>query len=284
MTGEDILLMKEYLTSNCLQYDDAIHVRVAERRAGKHFSLEEHISALVYAQLTNQTKWSRIIMHLAEIDELFFYYDPQEIKKHPGSYFADGIFALKCGNISTKAQMNSLHKNIATMESIINEYGSMDVFVTSVSPLRMVEMLSSGKSKYKMAMLGETLAWEYIRNVGIDGCKPDIHLRRFLGNERMGTTSGTTATVNETIGQIEALSAETGLPLSSIDNIIWSYCADGYGEVCTATPHCEKCVVRAKCKNNTGGLFNDDILRKVCVDCDMDPTKIGQYILEKLGL
>ena len=284
MTGEDILLMKEYLTANCLQYDDAIHVRVAERKAGKQFSLEEHIAALVYAQLTNQTKWSRIVPHLAEIDELFFYYDPQEIKKYPGSYFADGIFALKCGNISTKAQMNSLHKNIATMESITNEYGSMDVFVTSVSPLRMVEMLSSGKSKYKMAMLGEALAWEYIRNAGIDGCKPDTHLRRFLGNERMGTTSGTTATVNETVEQIEALSAETGLPLSSIDNIIWSYCADGYGEVSTATPHCEKCVVRAKCKNNTGGLFNNDILRKVCVDCDMDPTKIGQYILKKLGL
>lgn len=113
--------------------------------------------------------------------------------------------------------MNSLHKNIATMESIINEYGSMDAFVTSVSPLRMVEMLSSGKSKYKIAMLGETLAWEYIRNVGIDGCKPDTHLRRFLGNERMGTTSDTTATVNETVKQIEALSAETGLLLSSID-------------------------------------------------------------------
>ena len=59
-------------------------------------------------------------------------------------------------------------------------------------------------------------------------------------------------------------------------------CADGYGEVCTATPHCEKCVVRSKCKNNTSGVFNDDILRKVCADCDMNPTKIGQYILEKL--
>lgn len=180
MTGEDILSMKAYLVANCLQYDDAIHVRVAERKTGKQFSFEEHIAALVYAQLTNQTKWSRIVPHLSEIDKLFFYYDPQEIKNHPGSYFADGIFALKCGNISTKAQMNSLHKNITTMEKIANEYGSMDAFVTSVAPLQVVELLSSGKSKYKLAMLGEALAWEYIRNVGIDGCKPDTHLRRFL--------------------------------------------------------------------------------------------------------
>ena len=284
MTGKDILLMKEYLNANCLRYDDAIHVRVAERIAGKRFSLEEHISALVYAQLTNRTKWSRIVPHLSKIDELFFYYDPKEIKKHSASYFADGIFALKCGNVSTKAQMDSLHKNIATMESIIVEYGSMDEFVTSKSPLQIVDMLSSGKSKYKMAMLGEALAWEYIRNVGIDGCKPDAHLRRFLGGQRMGTTSGTTATVNDTIEQIKALSAETGLPLSSIDNIIWSYCADGYGEVCTATPHCERCVVKSKCKSNRVGVLNEDVLRKVCVDCDMNPLKIGQYVLAALKL
>lgn len=83
MTGEDILLMKEYLTANCLQYDDTIHVRVAERRAGKQFSLEEHISALVYAQLTNQTKWSRIVPHLAEIDELFFTMTHKKSKNIP---------------------------------------------------------------------------------------------------------------------------------------------------------------------------------------------------------
>ena len=114
MNGNDILLMKSYLTTNCLQYDDAIHVMVAERKNGKQFSFAEHIAALVYAQLTNQTKWSRIVPHLSEIDALFFHYDPQEIQKYPGTYFADGIFALKCGNISTKAQMNNLHKNIAT--------------------------------------------------------------------------------------------------------------------------------------------------------------------------
>ena len=231
MNGNDILLMRDYLTANCLQYNDTIHVMVAERKAGKQFSFEEHIAALVYAQLTNQTKWNRIVPHLAEIDALFFHYDPLEIKKHSCSYFADGIFALKCGNISTKAQMNSLHKNIATMEAIAKEYGSMDAFVTSAPAQRIVELLSAGKSKYKIAMLGEALAWEYIRNVGIDGCKPDTHLRRFLGSDRMGNASGSIATTDETIRQIEELSAEINLPLSSIDNIIWSYCADGYGEV-----------------------------------------------------
>jgi hypothetical protein len=288
MNGNDILLMKSYLTTNCLQYDDAIHVMVAERKNGKQFSFAEHIAALVYAQLTNQTKWSRIVPHLSEIDALFFHYDPQEIQKYPGTYFADGIFALKCGNISTKAQMNNLHKNIATMEVIAKEYGSMDAFVTSAPAQRIVELLSTGKSKYKMAMLGEALAWEYIRNVGIDGCKPDTHLRRFLGSERMGNASGPIATVDETIRQIEVLSAEVNLPLSSIDNIIWSYCADGYGEVCTATPHCEKCVIHGSCARNSSKdivpncaniALTYEKLVAICRHFDYDSEEIGKFII-----
>lgn len=289
MTGNDIFLMRSYLISNSLRYNDAINAKVAERKSGKVFSLEEHIAALIYAQLTNQTKWSRIVPHLAEIDELFFYYNPQEIKKHPGSYFAERIFSLKCGNISTKAQMNNLHRNIETMESIAAEFGSMDAFVTSAPAQKIIELLSGGKSMYKLAMLGEALAWEYIRNVGIDGCKPDTHLRRFLGADRMGTDAAPIASVEETIQQVERLSVETDLPLSSIDNIIWSFCADGYGEVCTATPHCERCVVRNNCKNNpvtadveSHGLYTYQSLQKICEECEMNPTRIGQYILEML--
>lgn len=291
MTGNDILAMRSYLISNSLRYNDAINEMVAKRKAGKVFSLEEHIAALVYAQLTNQTKWSRIVPHLPEIDALFFHYNPLEIKKRPASYFADGIFALKCGNISTKAQMNNLHKNIGTMELISEEYGSMDAFVTSAPAQQIVALLSTGRSKYKMAMLGEALAWEYIRNVGIDGCKPDTHLRRFLGGDRMGTNAAAVASVEETIQQVELLSAETNLPLSSIDNIIWSFCADGYGEVCTATPHCERCIVRFGCKNNpvtteTGdtGIYTKQSLRKICEDCKLNPTQIGQYILALVDL
>ena len=291
MTGNDILEMRSYLATNCLRYNDAINEMVAKRKTGKVFSLAEHIAALIYAQLTNQTKWNRIVPHLSEIDDLFFHFDPEKIKKLPGSYFADGIFALKCGNISTKAQMDNIHKNIATMEKIASEYGSMDAFVTAAPAQQIVGLLSSGKSKYKMAMLGEALAWEYIRNVGVDGCKPDTHLRRFLGSARMGSHVSAIASIEDTIRQVEALAAETNLPLSTIDNIIWSFCADGYGEVCTATPHCERCVVRSSCNNNPfcaepriDLFFTRESILKICELCDMNPTRIGRYILETIGL
>lgn len=40
---------------------------------------------------------------------------------------------------------------------------------------KIVRKLSNYWSQYKIKMLGEALAWEYIRNVGIDACKPDTH-------------------------------------------------------------------------------------------------------------
>ena len=80
MTGEELLKMRDYLAKMCKQYDDSIHVMVAQRKNGKCFTLEDHIAGLVYAQLTNQTKWSRIVPHLKEIDNLFFSYDVEKIK------------------------------------------------------------------------------------------------------------------------------------------------------------------------------------------------------------
>lgn len=281
-----IVRMRDYLARNCMQYDDAINMMVAKREKGKVFSIEDHVAALIYAQLTNQTKWSRIVPHLQEIDQLFFHYDISEIKKKSATYFSEGIFKLHCGNISTKAQMNSLHYNIGIMERICEEYGSMDGFVLSAPTYQIIEAISSAKSKYKMKQLGEALAWEYIRNVGIDACKPDTHLRRFLGNARMGNADGEIATVEETLSQVEKLSNETGYSLATIDNIIWSFCADGYGEVCTATPHCERCVVRQLCNYSSGKetlllrSFSYDEIRCICKEHNNDPVAIGKFFLE----
>lgn len=286
MNGQALLLMRDYLKDMCLQYDDSIHVMVAQRKQGKKFSLSDHVAGLIYAQLTNQTKWSRIVPHLKEIDNLFFSYDVEKIKGKSADYFSDGIFNLKCGNISTRAQMRGLVHNIEVMERLADEYGSMDKFVLSAPAHIVVEKLSSSRSPYKLSMMGEALTWEYIRNVGIDACKPDTHLRRFLGGSRMGSVDNEIASVEETIEQVEILAKQTGLTLCAVDNIIWSFCADGYGEICTATPRCEKCVVRGHCANTNALLQTNENfityteMRKICTDLNNDATEIGKYILK----
>ena len=75
----------------------------------------------------------------------------------------------------------------------------------------------------------------------------DTHLRRFLGADRMGTGSNSPATISEVNDQVARLSEQTGMSKVEIDNLIWSFCADGFGEVCTATPHCKSCPIADYC-------------------------------------
>ena len=243
-----LLVMRDYLVENSLiNIDTSLETRVRERNAGKRFSLQDHVRGLIYAQLTNQTVWSRILPHLNEIDRLFYHYDIGQIQDTPWEQLAAGLFRLKCGNISTEAQMKYLSENIRTLQRIDADYGHIDSFVTSAPAYKIVKMLSESSSSYKLKMVGPALAWEYLRNVGVDGAKPDTHTRRFLGQARMGSDAHLIATPEEVYNQVERLSIETGLSRTAIDNIIWSYCANGFGAICTSSPKCQMCKIREFC-------------------------------------
>ena len=246
--GTYLETIRSFLESKGLGYDTSLAAEIEKRKAGKHYTIQDHIRGMVYSMLTNQTKWYRVEPHLQEIDKLFYDYDPDKILSAEKGYFCQGILDMKCGNMSTKAQMEALPDNIGTFQRIEDEFGSVDAFITSAPANVIVEKISNGSSPYKMKMLGEALGWEYLRNVGIDGAKPDTHLRRFLGADRMGTGEHSPATVSEVNEQVAKLSEETGMSKVEIDNLIWSFCADGFGEICTATPHCTSCPIRDWCK------------------------------------
>lgn len=82
---------------------------------------------------------------------------------------------------------------------------------------------------------------EYLRNVGIDATKPDTHIRRVLGNKRLGYSHSEVAGEIEAIEIIDAMSLETGYLPSRIDAILWLFCSDDNGMICTEKPHCEHC-------------------------------------------
>lgn len=250
MKGDDanwLFIIREYLQAKGLGYTTSLTEEIQRRKEGKQYGIADHIRGIVYSMLTNQTKWYRVEPHLPEIDKLFFDYDPKLILQTPPSQFYEGLRRFKCGNISTRAQMEALPDNVKTLQKIEQDFGSVDAFITAEPPEVIVGKLSGGKSPYKMKMLGEALAWEYLRNVGIDGAKPDTHLRRFLGADRMGQGENSPATVGEVNEQVAKLSETTGLSKIEIDNLIWSFCADGFGEICTATPHCHSCPIHSYC-------------------------------------
>ena len=245
--GKYLSVIRDFLESKGLGYNTSLTAEIEKRKAGKQYTIRDYIRGMIYALLSNQTKWYRVEPHLPEIDELFYNYDSEKILGAEPDYFWEGLFGLKCGNMSTKAQMEALPDNIRTLRRIEDEYGSIDSFITSEPADVIVERLSRGASPYKLKMLGEALAWEYLRNVGIDGAKPDTHLRRFLGADRMGTGNHSPATISEVNEQITMLSNQTGMSKVEVDNLIWSFCADGFGEICTATPHCQDCPIADYC-------------------------------------
>lgn len=237
--------MRDYLEQTGQLYSTTLPKLMEERRVGKIFDFSEHLKGLIYALLSAQTKWYRIAPNLPDIDRLFSNYDTKAILLHKSSYYINGIKALKCGSLCTNRQMEALHGNIHIMRQIEEEFGSMDAYVTSAEPDRIVADLASGK--HKLSTVGPALAWEYLRNVGIDGTKPDVHVCRFLGTKRMGLAQHLEADVDEAVQIVQELSTQTGMTMVEIDSIIWSYCADSYGAICTKTPKCEKCVVRVFC-------------------------------------
>lgn len=232
---------------NLENYED-LGIKVAARREGKQFTFSDHLKGLVYALLTNQRSWSGIAEMIPQINELFYQFDVKMIKKTNPATFAKGIMALRCGNVATKRQMDSLHANILVLEQIEKDYGSLDEFVESADANTIVEMLSNKDSKYKIQGLGKALAWEYLRNVGVDGAKPDIHMRRFLSSDRVGNGSKGLATEDEVIAQVDELSKASQLDKWLIDNLIWEYCSEGGEDICGEEPQCGICILKRYCK------------------------------------
>ncbi len=261
--------IKANLEANGWSYDTSVDDNVMARKSGKVFTINEHIRAMIFALLSNRTPWKRIKGKIPEIDAIFDNYDPAVIKATDPEEYISKIREIKCGNQSIKNQMYALAHNISVLERLGKQYGSVDAFLTSREPVAVVTMLSSHRfPETKLKQMGEALTWEYIRNVGIDGAKPDVHLRRFLGTARMGVNSQSEASIDEVYRQVEELAQATGLSKAGVDTIIWTFCAQSdemYGEVCTAHPKCEICPVNNRCNYDKARKmdYTEEILKMI---------------------
>lgn len=248
MDKQVVMNIKKYLEDKGIISIDGEESKMDLRAKGKEFTLPEHIEGMVYSLLSAQTVWANIERNMPEINRLFSGFDAEEIKKHDYQYYVDGLARLRCRSRLTNNQMKALHANISTMERIAKEFGSMDKFVTSRPQYEIVRLLSDAGSKYKLKQMGEALIWEYLRNVGVDGAKPDVHMKRILGRDRLGVSAYVEAANEEVIAAMAELSKETGLWMAQLDYIFWCYCATGKGEICTAEPRCSICVIRQYCR------------------------------------
>ena len=240
-------LIEGYLEERNLRYTEPNIELARDRKNGKKFTLQEHIRAMVLSFLSNQREWKDIEENITEIDKIFFDYIPEKIEEHTAEYFEKALKNIKCGNRRIKKQMQAMFWNIELFKKIEQEFNSIDDFIKSQSIYEVLTKLTKSTSNYKLKEMGIGLCSEYLRNVGMDLVKPDTHLRRFLGNARMGKSKKEIATEKEVFEQVKLLTQETGRSAIEIDNLIWSYCAEGYGEICVANPNCENCCINKYC-------------------------------------
>lgn len=249
-----IELIEKTLTQNNIDYNSIIdgfgQLDASKKRGeGHEFTLSDHVKALLLSQLSNQRSWGGIAKNLKNLKIIFQDYNPEKLKESDTNYLLENIREIKCGNRKIKYQILNLRENIKQFEKIVTKYGSMDNFINLNSAEQTAELLSNPKSEYKIKELGFTLAMEYLRNVGVRSVKPDLHILRICGTDRLDLfplkTNPLQATqiFNEFCKDIERNT-------TYVDNLVWIFGAKDYANICSKVPKCELCLLR------TEGLCN----------------------------
>lgn len=235
-----------YLKKNLKNVDTTILQAVEARKNGKTFSFSEHVKGLVFSLLSSQRDWSEIHANRSYIEKLFFNFDKGKIKECDYMYFVQELKSRKLANRAINQQMKTLKQNIEVLELIEKEYSSLDNFITKLRPNATATLFACKESPYALKQIGFALALEYMRNVGIDTTKPDVHIVRIL--QRLGLLAECENPEKQAIEVIESLSEQTGYSNVYIDFLLWHFCSEGFGNICSANPKCNECVIKDFCE------------------------------------
>ena len=264
-----VLQMEQYLDKTLPDKNDHrrwentyIQRQIEKRQNGCSFSISDHIRGMVYAMLSSGISWVRVEQYinpetrqLTKIDEIFLDYDPRHLLQTNPSDLHQKVLELKSGSVQTGKQMEALiHTNIPKLLQIEAKYGSIDAYDQDLiqkdpSMKSLVAALASAGRTYKMVQMAEALVCEYLRNVGYDLPKPDRHICRILGGSALGCSEKEKVPVYDAMDIVVQLAEELQKPCAEVDYILWSYCATGFGKVCTKQYyHCGGCSAAQYCK------------------------------------
>ena len=182
---------------------------------------------------------------MKEIKEIFHNFEPDYLENANPQEISDALKNIHCGNRAIDKQMNNLKANIETLRKIENHFGSLDNYFSNNSSQTISFDLSVGK--YKLKQMGMPLVSEFIKGMGVDTVKPDVHLCRIIGRLGFSKNSPNSANFNEVFEVCEKISKDSNTPQAVVDSILWQYCANDKAEICQNKPKCNICLVK-NCK------------------------------------
>lgn len=254
---EELFIKDGKVQTKKLWENTYIKKQLDKRNSGGAFTVSDHIRGMVYSMLTSGAAWNRLEPHIDTatgqipvIDEIFCQYDVTALLSADPAVLVGQVKEHRLGTQYLTNQINALiGVNIGKLLAIKKEYGSVDHFYQSLADKNdnlkaLVRELATAGKPYKFAQLGEALTAEYLKNVGYDIGKPDRHICRILGSEYLGCSQRKYAAPYEAIDIIAGIAKSLNKPAAEVDYILWAYCANGFGEVCTKSkPKCDICSV-----------------------------------------
>lgn len=258
---EELLIKDGTVQAKKLWENTYIKKQIDKRENGGTFTIQDHIRAMVYSMLTSGASWNRVepsidveTGRVLLIDEIFYQYDVDTLLNTDPMDLVERVKQHKLGTQYIKNQMVALiGTNIGKLQSLEKEYGSVDNFYqkfidTDPTLKTLVKELSAENKLHKFLQLGEALTAEYLRNVGYDISKPDRHICRILGSKNLGCSDSEITSIYEAFDIVAEIAKVLGKHTAEVDYILWSYCANGYGEICTVNkPNCDICVGKENC-------------------------------------
>ena len=249
-----IYIIEQHLKEELLKHtpeklweESFIKRQIERRQNGKAFTTTDHIRAMVYSMLSSGMSWDKVAKNMnpetkciTSVDKIFCDYDLEQLLKLTPTQLRDSIKEIHCATQSTLKQMEALLTvNVPKLLSIEKTYGTIDTFYQKFIEIdntlkTLIILLSATESTSKLEQMNVALVCEYLRNIGHDIPKPDRHICRILSSEYLAFSDKKNVTPFEAFDIITELSKMTGKSAAEVDYILWSYCADGYGEVCTA--------------------------------------------------
>ena len=259
------ILLRKILPDKKLWEQTFIKKQIDKRNRQEKFTIGDHVRGMVYSMLSSSSAWTRMDQGIDEptgqilpIDKIFHEYDIEFLLSCSSEKLTEEIKAVCGGTQSTRKQMDALiQSNIPKLIQLEEQYGSIDIcyqkYIDIDKSLKMlVQSLSAPNFDLKMNQMGEALVAEYLRNVGYDIAKPDRHIRRILGYEILGCSDKEIVPVFETFDIVKKIAEFMHKPIAEVDYILWTYCAKGYGEICTkGNPKCKNCSISEYCTKNS---------------------------------
>ncbi len=261
-TKEAVRLVKRWADKSqerILPFESTLIGRSLERRdCGESFCTSEHVRAMIYSLLSSSTHWinCRICPEtgtVLKLDAAFHKYSPSCLKDCTASELLDKFAEANVWPRFKNKQTKAIPYNIKKLLSFEEKCGSVDGFYQSYmaqdsTGWELVEALGGRPSETKMEQMGIPLTAEYLRNVGFDLPKPDRHICRFLGSERLGLYGKKTVPEKEAFHLMIDLAKEIEMPVARLDYILWAY----YSKNCAGPEkrqevRCKCCVIKHLC-------------------------------------